>query len=93
VFNLGSVEEVSIAELAEMVKTQTDSPSTSYCTVRGSLRRRLRRHAPPRAGHDQGRGAGRLSPDADLSQILDSVIAYQRRRPSPAERAVAVTAG
>jgi UDP-glucose 4-epimerase len=80
VFNIGSGEEVTIGELAEMVKVQTGSSSdiiqVPYEQAYGAGFEDMPRRVPDIT--KVGRAVG-YRPSIDLEQILESVIAYQRQ--------------
>ena len=79
VFNIGNVEEISILALAERIRTMDGQPVADRArSLRGSVRRRVRRHAAARAGAREDPRTRRLRPTVDLDEILTRVIAHER---------------
>ncbi|MCW3019095.1 MAG: arnA, partial [Solirubrobacterales bacterium] len=79
VFNIGSTEEVSIAELAARVRDRVGSSSPiellPYEDAYGAGFEDMMRRIPDVSKIDDAIG---WRPNRSLDQILDSVIAYQR---------------
>ena len=88
VVNLGSEEEVSILALAERVKARTGSRSplvtVPYAQAYGDDFDDMRRRAP---SLDRARELIGYRPTLDLNAILDRVIAHERARLEPIEKA------
>jgi UDP-glucose 4-epimerase len=87
VFNIGSDEEVSIAELAELVKVLADSRSeivmVPYHQAYGEGFEDMPRRIPDIAKINALIG---FRPTASLEQILQRVIAYYRQKQAAAAR-------
>jgi UDP-glucose 4-epimerase len=81
VFNIGSCEEVSIGELAEMVKVMTGSPSDIILVPYDQAYEAGFEDMPRRVPDITKIGAlVGYRPSLSLEQILESIIAYQREK-------------
>jgi UDP-glucose 4-epimerase len=82
VFNVGSVDEITIGELAELVKEKTASPSpivfVPYERAYEDGFEDMPRRVPDLTKISRLIG---YAPSRDLGQILDAVIEYHRARP------------
>jgi UDP-glucose 4-epimerase len=96
VFNIGSCEEVSIGELAEMVKVMTGSPSDIILVPYDQAYEAGFEDMPRRVPDITKIGAlVGYRPSLSLEQILESIIAYQREklaREAPQPRSAVVLA-